>query len=377
MKLEVKAKKIKDSRGEDTIEVSVNGCSASSPSGKSKGKYETPSYLNNLEYNINALNNLKLKLEVNSFSDLKKIEDTLKYLFDLKDAKQFGANALFAFESAILKALAKSQKKQLWQIINPNAKSFPTPIGNSIGGGLHSHNKSPPIFQEFLLIPKGNSFKEKVKRMKLVYEELGKILGSKEKNDEGAWQADKTEEEILEILSTFSGECSFGIDIAASSFFNDNNYIYRELKLNKEEQIKYINLLSKKYGSIYLEDPIEENDFESFSKINKRERLIVGDDLTATNLGRLEKAIKTNSINAIIIKPNQNGSLLELKKIFSFCKKKKIKTILSHRSGETLDNALADYAFGFQADFIKCGISTKWREAKLNRLIEIENSLKN
>ncbi|MEK6800435.1 MAG: phosphopyruvate hydratase, partial [Nanoarchaeota archaeon] len=120
-----------------------------------------------------------------------------------------------------------------------------------------------------------------------------------------------------------------------------------------------------------------EEDFEGFSKIQRKNSLVIGDDLTATQLPRLRKAINAKSINAMIIKPNQNGSLFELKKIFETCKKHKIKTILSHRSGETLDNALADYAFGFQADFIKTGISTKWREVKLNRLIEIEKEIKN
>ncbi|MCA9485326.1 MAG: phosphopyruvate hydratase, partial [Nanoarchaeota archaeon] len=98
----------------------------------------------------------------------------------------------------------------------------------------------------------------------------------------------------------------------------------------------------------------------------------VGDDLTATQIFRLKKAIRKRSINAMIVKPNQNGSLVELKEIMEICKKNKISTIISHRSGETLDNALADLAFGFQSDYIKCGISTKWREAKLKRLIEIE-----
>jgi enolase len=102
---------------------------------------------------------------------------------------------------------------------------------------------------------------------------------------------------------------------------------------------------------------------------------VVGDDLIATQIPRLKKAIKLKSINAIIIKPNQNGSLIELAEIFKICKTHNIKTIISHRSGETLDNALADYAVGFGADFIKCGISTKWREAKLKRLIEIEEIL--
>ena len=110
------ARKIKDSRGEYTIEVSVNGLKASSPSGKSKGKYETPSYNKSLNWNITAINKLKIPFEINSFSDLKKLESLIKKQFKLKSAKQFGANALFALQSATLKALAKENKKQLWQI---------------------------------------------------------------------------------------------------------------------------------------------------------------------------------------------------------------------------------------------------------------------
>ncbi|MEK6892685.1 MAG: hypothetical protein AABX07_00610 [Nanoarchaeota archaeon] len=373
---EVSARKIKDSRGEETIEVSVNGCKASSPSGKSKGKYETPSYFQSLDWNIQAIKKLFIKTEINSFSDLEKVEESIAYLCDFESAKQFGANALFALESAILKALAKSQKKELWQIINEKAKKTPIPVGNAIGGGMHSLKfEEHPAFQEFLLIPKSRSAKENVKIMRNIYNKIGKSLKLKQKNDEGAWQCTLNEEEILEVLSKFNEQTNLGIDVAASSFFKNNLYNYNELSLGRIDQIKYINKLMERYNLVYVEDAIEEEDFEGFSNINK-EKLVVGDDLTATNISRLQRAITNKSINAIIIKPNQNGSLIELKKIFDICKKNKIKTILSHRSGETMDSALADYAFGFQADYIKCGIATKWREVKLKRLIEIEKSLK-
>lgn len=369
----VSARKIKDSRGDYTIEVFVNGLSASSPSGKSTGKYETPSYLNNIDWNIKAINSLSINLEINKFEDLEKLEVFIKKKFKLKDAKQFGANALFALESAVLKALVKSQKKQLWQIINPKAAKMPVPVGNAIGGGLHSHNSNHPEFQEFLLIPKGNSIKENVRIMQLVYKELKNKIKAKSTNDEGALQTTLSNEEVLEILSKFK-EIRIGIDVASSTFYKNGNYNYKNKFLDKNTQIHYMSSLIKRYNIFYLEDPLEEEDFSGFSKILNRTpvSLIVGDDLTATHISRLKKAIKKKSINGIIIKPNQNGSLLELKKIFDICRKNKIKTILSHRSGETLDDALADYAFGFQADFIKTGIATKWREVKLKRLIQIE-----
>lgn len=366
----ISAKKIKDSRRDYTIEVSVNGSRASSPSGKSTGKYETPSYHNNIDWNIKSINSLSINLEINKFQDLEKLEVFIKKKFKLKDAKQFGANALFALESAVLKALAKSQKKQLWQVINPKANKIPVPVGNAIGGGLHSHNSNHPEFQEFLLIPKGNSIKENVRVMQSIYNSLKKAINAKSTNDEGALQTTLSNEEILEILSKFK-EIRIGIDVASSTFYKNGNYHYKNKFLDKNTQIHYINFLIAKYEVFYLEDPLEEEDFSGFSKIYKK-NLVVGDDLTATQISRLKKAIREKSINAMIIKPNQNGSLIELKKIFEICKKNKIKTILSHRSGETLDSALADYAFGFQADFIKTGIATKWREVKLKRLIEIE-----
>ncbi len=378
---EIRARKIKDSRDDYTIEVSVNGQKASSPSGKSTGKYETSCYHNSIKWNIKAINSLKIPFKIFTFNDLKKVEFLIEKKFNLKDPKQFGANALFALESAILKALAKSQNKELWQIINLNAKKIPVPVGNAIGGGLHSHNKEHPEFQEFLLIPKGKDIKENVKIMNEIYRKLKSIIKSNSKNDEGAWQTSIPNEEVLEILSKFYN-INIGLDVASSSFYKNAGYQYKNKLLNRKAQIHYMNSLIKRYNIFYLEDPIQEEDFNGFSRIASKNRssrtsvLVVGDDLTATHISRLKKAMKNKSINAMIIKPNQNGSLIELQEIFNICKSNNIKTIISHRSAETLDNALADYAVGFQADFIKCGIATKWREVKLKRLIEINNYIK-
>ena len=126
----------------------------------------------------------------------------------------------------------------------------------------------------------------------------------------------------------------------------------------------------------YLEDPLEENDFQGFKEIKSKapkSGLIIGDDLTTTNIERVKAA--KSSVNDIIIKPNQIGSLIKVKEVIEYCKKNKMKIIFSHRSGETSENILADLAFGFQADFIKCGVSGKGRDEKLDRLIEIERSL--
>jgi len=372
---EIRAEKILDSRGEPTIKVSVNGEEASAPSGKSVGKYETPSYHEDLGWNIDAINSLKFDFPIKSFSDLKKVENLICSKFKFRFAKQFGANALYALESAILKALAKSKNKELWQIVNENARIMPVPVGNAIGGGLHSVKfKVHPIFQEFLLIPKEKSFEKNVEVMNKIYNELGETIGTKLKNDEGAWQVTFNNDQVLQELEKYSNKIRIGLDVAASSFFKNGSYKYDDKILSPQEQRSYINHLINKYNILYVEDPLHQEDFDGFSKIVKK-NLVVGDDLTATQIGRLKEAIDNKSINAMIIKPNQNGSLLELQKIFDLCKNKGIKTILSHRSGETMDSALADYAFGFQADFIKTGISTAWRQAKLQRMIEIEKSI--
>lgn len=370
----IRARKIKDSRGKATIEVSINGKKASAPSGKSTSKSASPLYRKSLAWNIKFLNSFKPNIQINSFSDLKKLESALMKKTRIKDIKKFGANALMALEVAVLKALAKEKKKELWQIINSKARKFPVPLGNVVGGGLHSHNKSKPVFQEFLIIPQLKSPKKNYQLMKATYKKIKSIVKAKGKNDEGAWQTSLRNEQILQRLTQLK-DVRIGIDAAASSFYKGGSYHYRQRSLGRKIQIQYMNQLIKAYKLFYVEDPLDEKDFHGFSKISKK-TLVTGDDLTASQIPLLKKAIREKSINAMIIKPNQNGSLLEIEKVFKLCRKHNIKTILSHRSGETLDTALADLAFGFQADYIKTGIATNWRKVKLKRLIAIEKSLK-
>ncbi len=380
---EVRARSIEDSRGEKTIEVHVNGSFASSPSGKSTGKYETPPFhKKGLYWNVSFLNRFNEHIEINSFDDLAKLERAIKKKAKLKDIKQFGANALFAFECAALKALAKENKKELWELINPKSHHLPLPVGNAVGGGLHSHTKKKPDFQEFLIIPKARKFSDNVKIMNHFYNQIGKELRAKRKNDEGAWLTEKKNADVLLIMDNTrnkikrksNADIEIGIDVAASSFYKDNKYNYSSTKLHTDAQVPLIIGDILGYNLFYIEDPLEENDFNGFSRIRKKlhNKLVIGDDLTATHLNRIKKAFKKGSIDAVIVKPNQNGSLLELKDIFHYCKKNNIRTIMSHRSGETMDDALADLAFGFGADYFKAGISTRWREAKLKRMIEIE-----
>jgi enolase len=380
----VRACELKDTRGDKTILVSVKTnvglFSASSPTGKSTGKHEKPTYKKSLEKDIEALSKLSdyFKEEiVEKFDDLRRIED-------LVDG-HIGANTTFALESAILKALASEQKIEIWQLINKNAKKFPRFLGNVIGGSKHSEADKKPDFQEFLIIPKTNSPKESYNTNITAKKATGKVLPridkkfKNKKNDENAWMTSLNEREILTLLR--KTKLDLGLDIAASSFYKRKKYKYQNPPLTRtiEEQLDYVSNLIKNYTSlIYLEDPFDEEDFESFAKLLKKhkDRMIVGDDLTVTSLKRLKKAIEKKSINAIIIKPNQCGKLTELKDVVELARKNSIKIIFSHRSGETKETILADLAFGFGADFFKCGIEGDARTKKLERLVEIEKSLK-
>ncbi len=379
---EVSAKAILDSRKEKTVLVSVKTnvgeFFASSPSGKSTGKYEAKSYHTSLEEDVKAIKQLSEYFSeelIEKFDDLRRIEDIVD--------RQIGANTLFAFESAVLKALAKEKKKEIWELINDKAKKFPRLVGNCIGGGKHSNLDKKPDFQEFLLIPENKKIedafeankKAKKETKEIILKENNKFNG--ERNDEDAWAVSLNEKEVLDVLKRT--KLPLGVDIASSGFYKRKNYNYKNplFKRSKEEQFEYISNLIKNFNLFYVEDPFEENDFESFSKLLKRfpDTLIVGDDLTTTNPERLKKAIKMKAINAIIIKPNQIGSLSDMKETIELAKKNNIKLVFSHRSGETEETILADLAFGFGADFFKCGITGKEREAKIKRLIEIEKTL--
>ena len=385
---EVSAKAVLDSRQEETIEVTVNGHATSAPAGKSKGKHEKPSYKKNLGADIKFINSLKASsfkgIEINEFDDLEKIEGKL--------IKKVGANTLFAFEASVLKASAREKLMPLWQFINPYAKVFPRILSNTIGGGAHSSVfKIKPDFQEFLVTNNKNPAIGNFLNKKS-YGTAGKILSnlsmnSGKINDENAWQTDLDNEKVLEVMKNVQENVfeesrmhiDIGLDVAASQFFKAGKYYYKDRikTLSREQQIKYMVDLSRKFNLFYIEDPLDEEDFAGFASLVKNVNcLIVGDDLTVTNYERVERAIRIGAITGLIVKPNQTGSLIEVKRIIELCNKNCIKTIMSHRSGETMDNTIADLAFAFQCDFIKTPVIGKEREAKVARLMQIEGSSK-
>lgn len=378
----VDAKAVRDSRREKTIfitiKTNIGRFGASAPNGKSTGKREAKSYKKDLESDIKTIKEFSdyfSNEQIEKFDDLRRIEDIVD--------RHIGANTLLALEYAILKAIAKEQKKEVWQLINSEAKKFPRPVGNCIGGGAHSDTNKKPDFQEFLLIPNLKTFRENYELNKKIKSQIETTLKrtdknfKSKKNDENAWLTHLNEKQVFEILKQV--KIPIGTDVASSSFFKRKKYSYQNppLKRTEDEQFGYIANLIKNFNLFYIEDAFGEEDFKSFARLLEKfpDSLIVGDDLTVTNSKRLKKAIEEKSINAIIVKPNQCGSLLEVKRVCEMAKENNIKIVFSHRSGETDENILADLAFGFGADFFKCGITGKVREVKLKRLVEIEKSL--
>jgi enolase len=396
---EVKGRTIKDSRGEETIEIELEThlgkFRASAPYGKSKGKNEKPAYsARGLPWSLRLIGFFSEKVrgknfQVKEFSDLDNFERLIKSFENSYES--LGANVTIALEIAFLKAAAREHEKEVWEFIKGDRRiKIPgiMPVGNCIGGGMHYGNlkEKRPDFQEFLLIPKEDRFLHAVQKNIHAYEYTKKIIKKRDRklfigvNDEHALKTESNNEEALSILAETAEKFGLriGLDVAASSFWKRGYYDYknREVMRNNLEQQDYIIHLIKRFNLFYIEDPMHEEDFEGFASILKKVKdcLIVGDDLTVTNLERIKRAVEKRSINAVIIKPNQNGYLMEVAEIMKYCREKEIKTIFSHRSGETMDPVLGDLAIGFQADFIKTGILGKERLVKLKRVMDIEIS---
>ncbi|MEK6919322.1 MAG: hypothetical protein AABW73_04790 [Nanoarchaeota archaeon] len=391
---ESKGEIILNSRNETTISYTIKTgkgiFKTSAPNGKSKGKYEAKPWGKEgdggIVHDVTALNEIRMS-EITSIDDIERISKIYSGLV--------GANTRFALEGSLLKAWAAEHGMQLWELISggKNIHKMPMPVGNTIGGGLHSvegKKVSTPEFQEFLFIAgqQTKTFKEAAELNDQAYKEAGLMLKKyddsfrSEKNDEGAWKTKLTNEHILKIMFIIAKKLGLrvGIDAAASSFY-EGFYKYHDKTLNDTGQINHIEHIIDDYELLYVEDPLGEKEFYFFKKLLEKtkeehqETLIVGDDLTVTNHDRLKKAITEKSINTIIIKPNQNGSIFETGKVVKLAKDHNIKIIVSHRSGETMDDTIADLAVGWDADYIKCGVHGKERRAKINRLLEIERKI--
>jgi enolase len=366
---ELKARIIKNSRNEDAIEVIVNKkYTGSAPSGASTGAFEVKAFTKDAKSSVNFLNKLNLQgLEFNEFKDLKKFEDLIPII---------GGNPVIALQYAILRGMAENKVYKFF-----SGKKLPVPLGNVIGGGAHTELKSTEI-QEFLLVPEAKTFEERMKLNKFVHKTIGKIFMSRHKTDEGAYILNKNNQQVFEFLYDtleqmkvcLGVEIRLGADIAATQFWKNGRYHYGRKSISSSEQIKLVNDWIEDFDLAYVEDPLQEGDFLGFSKIN-RNTLVCGDDLVATDINRLRKALKYKSVNCIIVKPNQIGSVVKAKEMVDFARKNGVKTVISHRSGETMDTMIAHLAVGWNVPYIKTGIFGKEREVKLLELVKIEKEI--
>ena len=406
---QISAIAIYDSRGKPTIRTKVvleDGSLgiSSVPSGASTGKYEALELRDNDKNRFFGLTvdkavenvNKKISEEVVGV-EFEKAEDLDKRLIELdgtENKANLGANAILSVSQAYLKALSSFQKKPLWKVINENyfdnvSSSFPRLMVNVINGGKHANFNFD--IQEFMIAPKSKIPSQSVYMAAFIFSALGQRLKkmglSTLVGDEGGYSPKLLgNETVLKILTEIGKEINLkagvdydlALDSAASEFFDENEKKYKLKSENKnlttDELIDYYLSLEKKYPLISFEDPFSEDDWEGFSKLTSRTKsMIVGDDLYVTNAKRIDIGIEKKATNAVLIKPNQVGTIYETVEAIKTAKKEGWKIIISHRSGETEDSFIADLAYACGADFIKTGsICRSERLAKYNRLIEIE-----
>ncbi len=397
---DLKAIEILDSRGNPTVEVSLftdYGVFISAvPSGASTGMYEAKELRDGGERYagkgvLGAIKNINEKIAPLLIG--KEIEPLLldKVMLDAdgtKDKSNLGANAILGVSMSIFRAAAAKENKPLYRYI-ADLFSFdiniPRPCFNVINGGAHSGGGVR--FQEFMIVPKEESFAENLRaateflhKLKVkIKEDYGP--NSVNIGDEGGFVPNiQNEEEVLKLLNIIKNNIEIIIDVAASEFFKNGLYNLHGERKTKEEMIEFYRELVDNYNIIGLEDPLEENDFSGWGVMKKEfeDILIVGDDLLVTNIDRIKEADKNNSCNAMILKVNQIGSITEAVASAKLAKELNWKIIVSHRSGETNDDFIADFAVGIGAEYIKSGAPQRGeRVAKYNKLLKIEKELTN
>lgn len=408
----ISALEILDSRGNPTVKATVeleNGISGSAavPSGASTGTYEALELRDNdTRYNglgvLAACENINKainkKLAGVDAADQKKIDAAMIELDGTENKSNLGANAMLAVSLATARAAAKAENLPLYKYLAKtykfkSPKRIPTAFFNIINGGAHAD--SGLSVQEFQIIPeKFKSFAEKLRAASEIFHKLKSLLANAGYpigvGDEGGFapRMDSHSDAFEYILKAineagFKNKVSIGIDSAASSFFDENEKSYtlkpENISLEAERILALYQEWTKKFNIVSIEDGLAEDDFENWKKMNKKmgkNILVIGDDLLVTNTGRLKKAISFSAVNAAIVKPNQIGTLTETMEFIKLCQKSKIKTVVSHRSGETEDAFIADLAVAAGSEFVKFGAPCRGeRTAKYNRLLEIEKEI--
>ena len=404
----VHAREILDSRGFPTVEVEISasghtGVSAV-PSGASTGEFEALELRDGdkARYHgkgvLNAVNNvineLGPSLIGNDASNQSSIDELLIKIDGSSNKSTFGANASLGISMACAVVSASFYKKQLYDYLNPSSCIMPVPMINVLNGGMHADQGSD--LQEIMLFPHGaKSFNESIRMGAEVFHSLKKELKKQGLNtsvgDEGGFApALKSNDHAIELLLNSiekSGfhvgkDISLALDVAASSFYKNNKY---HLKvdgsvLDTDGMIKFYEGLVRNYPIVSIEDGLDENDWSGWASMNHAlgsKIQIVGDDLTVTNPKKLQKAIDEKSMNSILIKLNQIGTVSETIQSIELAKSHGLNYIISHRSGETEDTFIADLAVAMGGGQIKTGsVCRSDRTAKYNRLLRIENQIK-
>ncbi|MDR9429134.1 MAG: phosphopyruvate hydratase [Natronomonas sp.] len=390
---EVRLRRILDSRGNPTVEAEVRTESggfgrAAAPSGASTGEYEAierPA----VESIATAREIAVPRLEGQVYAgDQRGVDSALRAADGTDDFSEIGANSAVAISMAAAKAAADVLGAPLYQHLGGafRGRDFPVPLGNVIGGGEHAADSTH--IQEFLAAPVGApSVADAVFANAQVHGEVSDILADRgvpaAKGDEGAWAPsvdDATAFEIMEeavesVADEVGFEIGFGLDVAGAELYEDGAYHYGDESKTPDEQVHYIAELVDEYGLVYVEDPLDEDDYDGFAELTERvgsRTLICGDDLFVTNTERLARGIESNAANSILIKPNQIGTLSDTFDAIELAVRNGYDPVVSHRSGETEDTTIAHLAVATDAPFIKTGTVGGERTAKLNELIRIE-----
>ena len=412
---DVKALQILDSRGNPTIQVEViteDGYvgKASVPSGASTGSFEAVElrdgdksrYLGKgVEKAVENVNKKIAKAIIGmNVYEQRKIDEEMIKLDDTPNKSNLGANSILGVSLAVAKAASNSLGLDLYQYIGGiNGKELPIPMMNILNGGKHSDNNIS--IQEFMIMPIGNiTFTERMRRGVEIYHTLKKVLKEKGYSvgvgDEGGFAPNlENEEQALDIIIEAIRKAGYepgkdiklALDIASTEMYeeakkiNKQGYYFWKTKQYKtqEEMIEYIVELCNKYPIFSIEDGLAEEDWEGWKVLTERlgnKVQLVGDDLFVTNPKRLGRGIEKNVANAILIKPNQIGTLTETLYTIQKAKQNGYKTVISHRSGETEDTTIADIAVGVNAGQIKTGAPCRTdRVSKYNRLLYIEEEI--
>ena len=404
----IKARQVFDSRGNPTIESEVyleDGSIATAivPSGASVGTHEAfelrdienKKYLGKSVLKAIEKVNIEISKKLKGFDaqDQKKIDETLIKLDGTKQKMRLGANAILSVSLASCKAVALSKKMPLFKYLS-NEKTLPLPLMNIINGGTHANNSLR--IEEFIIRPdKAKNFKEALNMCFLVIQKLKSFLNeekfSTNLGDEGGFTPSfSSNEQAIEFILTAIEKAGFKagtdislcLDVAANELFKDKKYSVNSSKfISSEKTIEYYLDLIKKYPIKSIEDPFSEDDWNSWSDLTKilsKEIQIVGDDLFVTNKERLLTGIKSKAANAILVKPNQIGTLTETIEVIKLAHKNNYRTIISHRSGDSEDTFIADLAVATNSSQIKTGsLARSERVAKYNRLLRIEDELGN